>query len=337
VKIFFFTTVFAPSVGGIERLVETLCAEFVANGHEVRLATMTPGDATFSYPVIRRPNPFDFLRLLQWCDVHIQSNVALKYAWPRFVAPQKFVYQHNNAYQRDNGTRGVLDHLKAVLARQTTGIANSHFTSVRTGADHVVFNAYGDSIFRNERPWSEREGELVFLGRLVSQKGCDTLLQALARLACEGMTPRLTVIGDGPDRQGLEALCVKLGLNEQTRFIGPLQGRELARMLNDHRVIVVPSRYEEPFGIVALEGMACGCIPVVSERGGLVDAIGGHGFTFANGGHGELAELLCTILSAPEAAYAKLNNIESHLVNYTASNVANQYLEIFRHYRGFAS
>jgi hypothetical protein len=78
-KIFFFSTVFSPSVGGIERMTETLCGEFVDMGHEVRLATLTPGNGNFPYPVIRKPGVWEFLRLLQWCDIHIQANVSLKY------------------------------------------------------------------------------------------------------------------------------------------------------------------------------------------------------------------------------------------------------------------
>jgi glycogen(starch) synthase len=170
-KIFFFTTVFSPSVGGIERLAETLCAEFVALGHEVRLATMTPGESVYPYPVVRRPDMRDFLRLLRWCDVHVQANVSLKFAWPRILSCGRFIYQHNNAYQRDDGSRGLLDLAKIALARTSCGIANSRYTAGRTGAVNVVLNAYQDNVFRVTRSWKERDRDLVFLGRLVSQKG----------------------------------------------------------------------------------------------------------------------------------------------------------------------
>jgi len=336
VKIFFFTTVFAPSVGGIEKLAEVLCAQFVAMGHEVRLATMTPGEGVFPFPVIRQPNFSEFWQLLRWCDVHLQSNVALKYAWPRFFTPRKFVYRYANAYQRDDGTRGAADHLKAALARRSTGIANSYYTARRTGADHVVLNAYDDAVFRDQRPWHERERDLVFLGRLVSQKGCDTLLKAMGRLRQKGIDPDLTIVGDGPERGNLEALSNSLGLTQQVRFAGKAVGFELASILNDHKFILVPSSYEEPFGIVALEGMACGCVPIVSERGGLVDAIAGHGFVFPNGDDAALAEVLAIALSAPDEARARLEGVDKHLARCTAQSVAEQYLEVFREKTGAA-
>lgn len=330
-KILFFTTVFAPSVGGIEKLSDVLCREFVALGHEVRLLTMTPGNGTFPFSVIRKPSLGEFWRQLGWCDVHIQANVALKHAWPRLFFSDKCLFQHNNAYQRDDGSRRILDRLKAGLARHTLGIANSHYTAQRTGARHIVLNGYDDATFRNEKPWAERSTDLVFLGRLVSQKGCDTLLHALSHLQQEGLCPRLTVVGDGPERNALELLASHLSLANQVRFIGTAQGSKLAHILNEHRMIVVPSRYEEPFGIVALEGMACGCFPIVSERGGLVDAIAGHGFTFANGDDVALARVLSHALSDPQGSQARMKGMNSHLARCTARSVAKQYLNVFRH------
>lgn len=338
-RIFFFTTAFAPSVGGIERLAETLCAEFVAMGHEVRLATTTPGGSeepghTFAYPVIRRPGLRQFFGLMLWCDVHLQANVSLRHAWPRLLFPRKFVYRYANAYQRDDGRRGWRDRLKVALARHSCGIANSPYTAARTGARHVVFNAYDDAVFRLIRPRAGRAGDLVFLGRLVSQKGCDTLLEALGLLGRQGLRPKLAVIGDGPDRLELQATCHALGIAGQVRFLGTLQGAALAAELNRHRVMVVPSRYEEPFGIVALEGLACGCLPVVSQRGGLVDATGGHGLTFPNGDAAALARTLRTVLEDPGIAEARLEGVEAHLARCSARSVAERYLEIFRQHTG---
>lgn len=329
-KIFFFSTVFAPSIGGIERMAETLCTEFAAMGHEVRLATLTPGNGSFPYPVIRRPSLGQFFQLLRWCDIHLQANVSLKYAWPKLVSPSKLVYRYANAYQRDDGNRSMVDFIKIGIARSSCGIANSHYTAARTGANHVVLNAYDDAIFSITLPWTERDRDLVFLGRLVSQKGCDTLLQSLAHLKAQGLYPNLTVIGDGPDRSMLQTLSHDLGIDDQVSFAGSLQGNALADLLNRHRIMVVPSRYEEPFGIVALEGLACGCIPVVSQRGGLVDAISGHGFTFPNGDDLALSQVLADILRDPAAAKGCLEGVESHLSRCSARNVAQQYLDIFR-------
>jgi len=331
-RIFFYSTAFAPSVGGIEMLVETLCREFVALGHEVRVATETAGQAAAPFPVVRRPTQGQFIKLVAWCDVHVQANVALKAAWTLALAPRKIVYQHNNVYQRDDATKRPLDHLKTALARLTPGIANSSYTARRVGAEYVILNAYNDATFGPPFDWSAKDSDLVFLGRLVSQKGCDTLIDALAQLAACGRRPGLTVIGDGPDRTALEQQAASSGIGGQVRFLGSLTGTSLADELRRHRIMVVPSRYEEPFGIVALEGLACGCLPVVSERGGLTDAIAGHGFTFPNGDAAALADRLEEILNDIHRARARLDGVEAHLDQCRARAVAKRYLNVFEHH-----
>ena len=118
-KIFFYTTVFATKVGGIEMIVETLCKQFVALGHEVALATETLGMTKMPFAASCRPGPGEMRRLLAWCDIHIQANTSLKAAWVWALAPGKTLYQHHNVYQRDDGTKRLLDRLKTWLARAT--------------------------------------------------------------------------------------------------------------------------------------------------------------------------------------------------------------------------
>jgi glycosyltransferase involved in cell wall biosynthesis len=259
----------------------------------------------------------------------MQANVSLKYGLARWIAPRVFVYCHHNVYQRDDGRLGLRDRLKRFVARHTPGIANSCYTARKLGCGHIVYNAYDDSTFRESVPWQARERDLVFLGRLVSQKGCTTLLGALGRLRLRGLSPSLTVIGDGPDRPMLEGLAARESIGGQVRFEGTLQGEALAAALNRHRVLVVPSRYEEPFGIAALEGLACGCLPVVSERGGLVDAIGPHGLTFPNGDAAALADVLAGVLTDPDTSRARLAGKETHLAAFAPRVVATRYVRVF--------
>jgi len=99
-----------------------------------------------------------------------------------------------------------------------------------------------------------------------------------------------TLVGDGPERRALEEQARGLDV----AFVGVKRGRDLAEILNAHRVLVVPSRWEEPFGVVALEAMACGCVPIVVKAGGLPEAVGEVGAVFEKEDAHALADLLQT-------------------------------------------
>lgn len=98
------------------------------------------------------------------------------------------------------------------------------------------------------------------------------------------------------------------------------------RLLNQHRVLVVPSRYHEPFGIVALEGIACGCLVVGSSGGGLKKAIGPCGLTFPNGDAEALAAVLVTVLKDPEIAGSLLRGAPEHLAAHGTEATALAYV-----------
>jgi len=92
----------------------------------------------------------------------------------------------------------------------------------------------------------------------------------------------------------------------------------------------VPSRYQEPFGIVALEGIACGCVVVGSEGGGLREAIGPCGLTFPNGDASALARCLAQLLRDDESVRALRRPAAQHLLRFRRAKVAGEYLRLMR-------
>jgi glycogen(starch) synthase len=193
---------------------------------------------------------------------------------------------------------------------------------------HVIPNPYDHRLFRR-LPEVERDQDVVFLGRLVSDKGADLLLDALALLKAQGLTPSLTIIGSGPDLTALQEQTHRLDLPAQVHFAGPQSGEPLVQLLNRHRLMVVPSRWNEPFGIVALEGIACGCAIIGSSGGGLPEAIGPCGATFPNGETQALAKTLFAALSQPDPNWTDPSSVKCHLTTHQAENVAAAYMRIF--------
>lgn len=331
-KILIYTPLFYPSIGGLETVVGILAEQFVEQGAEVRLITATPAadNKAFPYPVLRRPRPAEILAQVRWCDIYFHPNISLKGVWPLLLARRPWVVSHNNCYQRLDGTRGWQDRLKHFCLRFATGISVSRAIAECVPIPSTVIeNPYRSELFR-QLP-EPRDRDLAFLGRLVSDKGADVLLEAIAVLAAEGLTPTLSIIGDGPEAPRLRQQAATLGIGDRVDFCGVRTGTDLVRALNAHEILVVPSRYCEPFGIVALEGIACGCVVVGSAGGGLPDAIDGCGATFPNGDATALTAVLRELLLHPERRQHLRANAPDHLASHQPAAVARQYLRVFAH------
>ena len=219
--------------------------------------------------------------------------------------------------------------MKHLLIRFATGISVSHAIAAHVSTTSTVIpNAYREDIFQ-KLPLIERDRELVFLGRLVSDKGADLLLLALAKLKACGLRPRLTVIGDGPEKAALGRQAKDLGIYGQVDFVGVKVEKELADLLNAHRILIAPSRVQEGFGIVTLEGIACGCVVVGSDSGGLKEAIGPCGLTFPNGDAEALAQSLFRLLTEAEELSKYRAQADAHLARHRGAEVARAYLQVF--------
>lgn len=176
-------------------------------------------------------------------------------------------------------------------------------------ADHVVVStqSYGKRLSRyvplenlTVIPWGvdfndfkapvEKTGPftVLYLGQMRPYKGLPVLLRA-----AEGLeNVRLWVIGDGHEAANYQALAGDLKLAD-VRFWGRLPDMKVRELMKQVHVMVLPSiTPSEAFGIVLLEGMAAGQVPVASSLPGVADLVGSEGFTFPPGDHRALRKLI---------------------------------------------
>lgn len=124
-----------------------------------------------------------------------------------------------------------------------------------------------------DRPALAGPPSVIFAGRLVREKGVDILLRAFALVCATLPQARLTIAGDGAERPTLTALAKDLGVAQQVGFVGHVSRDEVERLAADAWVQAVPSRWREPFGLVAAEAMMRGAAVVASDGGGLREFI----------------------------------------------------------------
>ena len=338
-KILFFSHRFYPDVGGIEVNTEILANAFRDAGHTVRLLTWSE-DATekkFPFEVKRNPGFAVLFKANLWADVVFENNPCLRLSWMSFFFNKPSIV----ALCTLVGSADVVNNLPGKLkmywlkrAKAVIAVSNAVRRKCWPAAT-VIANPYRTDIFKlagaNARPIN-----FAFLGRLVSEKGADLAIQAIHKMLVSGYNgkiistegPVLTIIGDGPCRRDLEDLVEKLQLRDAVKFAGTLTGPSLVACLNKHKYLLVPSVYEEPFGNVVLEGMACGCIPIVSDGGGLPEAVGGGGLVFRKGDVNALVSCILKVVNSPDLQTQLRNSAADHLAGHHPEAIADRYLRV---------
>lgn len=331
-KILVTSYAYPPSIGGIETVSTLLVEAFHAAGHHVIVVTNTP-DPDNAYhsevEVIRQPGISTLWKLAGWADVAWQNNIALRYLWALRLRSVPTAVTLACAVFPNLPKKRFRERLKERFLRRCHVFSISDYVVEGTSLQHErVGNPYDDNKSQVSQS-IQKEKDIVYVGRLVSDKGADLLLDALQILKAQSIEPSCTIIGDGPERSSLEKQAELAGLDTQVRFAGFLRGEHLYAELARHRIMAVPSRWKEPFGVVALEGIASGCALVGSDAGGLPFAIGPCGLTFPNGNAEELAERLKTLLAGPGLIENLTGNAAEHLAQFSVKAQTEKYLSAF--------
>ncbi len=138
---------------------------------------------------------------------------------------------------------------------------------------------------------------VVFAGRMVRHKGIAVLIRAARKVDAE-----FVICGDGREMQAMRRLARRANVDDRVTFKGWLCSEQLAQEFADASVVVVPSLWPEPFGLVGIEALAAGRPVIASATGGIEDWLddGVSGLCVKPGDVDDLADALNQLLADPD-------------------------------------
>lgn len=301
------------SYGGIQTAVWRLAAELARSGHEV---TVYGGDGplrplgehggvdvrTFPFvPLERIPDlgtrfrrtveRWTFARHARRAVVSAQHDwvVVTKpfdLVWPRLMpagSTTRFCFM--------SGGTDFFAGDRALMGRIDAFVACSHFNAWQIASRYrkhptVIYNGVDPDRFApsaRSEPMRELLGAgpddvlLAFAGRLVGWKGLAVAIDALAVPRLAALPVKLAIVGDGPERQALEAHARARGVDARVAFRPAVAHAEVPAIYASADIGVFPSIGDEAFGISIAEAMSCGLPVIASYIGGIPEVVGNEG------------------------------------------------------------
>ena len=179
-----------------------------------------------------------------------------------YTIPRKLIQWTANKSYASIGVSAALTKTMATL-----GLAASKLVTMRNGIDLVRFKPMPKAQARKILGWSAVP-TLISVGNLVENKGHHIAIEALSDL--ENFS--LVIAGEGPERQALEVLATRIGVNSRVSFVGRIEQMDLPVYYSAADILVLPSR-REGWPNVLLEAMACGTPVVAADVGGVAEIV----------------------------------------------------------------
>ncbi len=178
---------------------------------------------------------------------------------------------------------------------------------------------------------------LLFVGRLSDQKGLQYLIDSMQDISRYDSRIKLLIIGSGPYEKTLRERARSKGVEEYTKFLGPMPNSDIARYYNFADIFILPSLSTktgtEALGLSLLEAMASGCAVIGTKVGGIPFAIkdGYNGLLVKQKDHHDLSHAIITLLKDKKKSQ-KLGNNAAEFVkkNYSWDKISKDFTKIYK-------
>ena len=300
-RVFYFCAAFRPTIGGLEVLTEEFAAAMTQRGHHITVVTAGNCSANahsswrgftihrldFHRPLADRDLPRlralhgqlrEIRQSLQPDVIHWNesgpSSFFFPYARESSAAPAVFsLHEPFVAGHRDGVKRKALQRADWVVAvsRSLLNDAREIEPAIlnRSSTIHNALPAPG--IAPTLLPFDPPT--LLCIGRLVPEKGFDLAIRAMRRLRKNWPNARLVIAGDGIEKKHLHDLITSLELGPRVEMTGWVDPATIPDLINQATIVLMPGRWKEPFGLVALQAAQM-ARPVIATRvGGLPEVV----------------------------------------------------------------
>jgi len=266
--------------------------------------------------IIAKEGNFDVIHAHDWLVAYAAKTLKNSYGTPlvstiHATEAGRNSGIHNEVQRYINDTEWLLTYessevivnskyMKNELQR-LFGLPYEKINVVANGINSTVYSGIEkDYEFRRQYA-ADNEKIILFMGRLVYEKGVQHLISAMPKILDGYSDAKLIIAGKGGMIDELKTQVDSMGLNDKVYFTGYMNAKQVSKMYRCADVSVFPSTYE-PFGIVALEAMLAGVPVVVSDVGGLNEIVehGVDGMKSYAGNPNSLADSILALLLNPE-------------------------------------
>lgn len=289
--------------------------------------------------IIAKEGKFDVIHAHDWLVAYAAKTLKNSYEIP-IVSTIHATESGRNSGIHDETQRYINDTEWMLTYESTEVIVNSNYMKRELQSlfglpfekINVVPNGINVNMFSGiERDYDFRrqyaldnEKIILFMGRLVYEKGVQHLISAMPKILAGYHDAKLVIAGKGGMIDELKAQVNSMGISNKVYFTGYMDSKQVCKMYKCADVSVFPSTYE-PFGIVALEAMLSGTPVVVSDIGGLNEIVthGQNGMKSYAGNPNSIADSILELLYNPQLSQEVVKKAKTMVKNeYTWAKIA---------------
>ncbi len=281
--------------------------------------------------IMAKEGNFDVIHAHDWLVAYAAKTLKNSYDIP-IVATIHATESGRNSGIHDETQRYINDTEWMLTYEATEVIVNSNymkrelqyqfglpFEKINVVPNGINVNMFSgverDYDFRRQYA-ADHEKIILFMGRLVYEKGVQHLVSAMPKILAGYHDAKLVIAGKGGMTDELKAQVNTMGISNKVYFTGYMDAKQVCKMYKCADVSVFPSTYE-PFGIVALEAMLSGTPVVVSDIGGLNEIVshGENGMKSYAGNPNSIADSILALLYNPQLSANVVKNAKNMVKN----------------------